>query len=80
MAGKVALVTGASGGLCAGFAVALAQAAADLVVAARGQVGLQANSAKIRRLGRCAPAVQTDVTDPAACRAAMQGPSGGSAA
>lgn len=33
LAGKVALVTGASSGLGAGFAVALAQAGADVVLA-----------------------------------------------
>jgi NAD(P)-dependent dehydrogenase (short-subunit alcohol dehydrogenase family) len=33
LAGKVALVTRASGGLGAGFAVALAQAGADVVLA-----------------------------------------------
>ena len=34
LAGRVALVTGASSGLGAGFAVALAQAGADVVLAA----------------------------------------------
>ncbi|WP_347059648.1 SDR family NAD(P)-dependent oxidoreductase [Blastococcus sp. HT6-30] len=35
LAGKVALVTGASSGLGAGFAVAMAGAGADVVLAAR---------------------------------------------
>jgi NAD(P)-dependent dehydrogenase (short-subunit alcohol dehydrogenase family) len=72
LAGKVALVTGASGGLGAGLAVALAQAGADVVLAARRRAGLEATSREIGRLGRAALAVQTDVTDPDACRAAVQ--------
>ena len=72
LAGKVALVTGASAGLGAGFAVALAQAGADVVLAARRREGLEAVAAEIRTLGRSALAVETDVTDPEACRAAVQ--------
>jgi NAD(P)-dependent dehydrogenase (short-subunit alcohol dehydrogenase family) len=72
LAGKVALVTGASSGLGAGFAVALAQAGADVVLAARRRAGLEAASRQIESLGRAAPVVPTDVTDPDACRAAVQ--------
>jgi len=72
LAGKVALVTGASTGLGAGFARALAQAGADVVVAARRRARLEAVSREIVRLGRNALAVETDVTDPGACRAAVQ--------
>ncbi len=72
LAGKVALVTGASSGLGAGFARALAQAGADVVLAARRRAGLEAVSGEIGRLGRNALAVETDVTDPDACRAAVQ--------
>ena len=72
LAGKVALVTGASAGLGAGFAVALAQAGADVVLAARRRAGLEAVAAEIRTLGRGALAVETDVTDPEACQAAVQ--------
>jgi len=72
LAGKVALVTGASGGLGAGFAVALAQAGADVVLAARRRAGLEAAGREIEKLGRGALAVETDVTDPGACRAAIQ--------
>jgi len=62
LAGKVALVTGASSGLGAGFAVALAQARADVVLAARRRAGLEAVSREIEKLGRSALAVQTDST------------------
>ena len=72
LAGRVVLVTGASSGLGAGFAVALAQAGADVVVAARRRDKLEDTSRKIRALGRAALAVETDVTDPDACRAAAQ--------
>jgi len=61
LAGKVALVTGAGGGLGAGFAVALAQAGADVVLAARRRARLEDTSQQIRGLGRSALAVETDV-------------------
>ena len=72
LAGKVALVTGASGGLGAGFAVALAQAGADVVLAARRRAGLEATGREVEKLGRGALAVETDVTDPDACQAAVR--------
>ena len=70
LAGRVALVTGASSGLGAGFAVALAQAGADVVLAARRADKLADISRQVRELGRAALAVETDVTDPDACQAA----------
>jgi len=72
LAGKIALVTGASSGLGAGFAVALAQAGADVVLAARRLDRLEAISGEIEKLGRSALAVPADVTDPGACRAVVQ--------
>ena len=72
LAGKVALVTGASSGLGAGFSVALAQAGADVVLAARRQDGLEAVRREVEKLGRSALAMPTDVTDPDACRAVVQ--------
>ena len=72
LAGRVALVTGASSGLGAGFAVALAQAGADVVLGARRQDGLRAAGREVEKLGRSALAVPADVTDPEACRAVVQ--------
>jgi NAD(P)-dependent dehydrogenase (short-subunit alcohol dehydrogenase family) len=72
LAGKVALITGASSGLGAGFAVALAQAGADVVLAARRADRLDAVRQQVEKLGRSALAVETDVTDPEACQAAAQ--------
>jgi NAD(P)-dependent dehydrogenase (short-subunit alcohol dehydrogenase family) len=72
LAGKIALVTGASSGLGAGFAVALAQAGADVVLAARRLDRLEAISGEIEKLGRSALAAPADVTDPEACRAVVQ--------
>jgi len=77
LADKVALVTGASSGLGAGFAVALAQAGADVVLAARRQDGLEAARREVEKLGRSALTVPTDVTDPDACRAVVQAAVGG---
>src|SRR5581483_10489070 len=72
LAGKVALVTGASSGLGAGFAVALAQAGADVVLAARRAARLDAVGREVEKTGRAALAVETDVTDPEACQAAVR--------
>jgi NAD(P)-dependent dehydrogenase (short-subunit alcohol dehydrogenase family) len=72
LAGKVALVTGASSGLGVGFAVALAQAGADVVLAARRHERLEAARREVEKLGRLALAVPADVTDPGACQAVVQ--------
>lgn len=73
---RVVVVTGASSGLGAGFAEAVAGAGADVVLAARRADRLEEVARRIRAHGRRALVVQSDVTDPNACedvaRAAME--------
>ena len=70
--GKVALVTGASSGLGVAFAQALAEAGADVAVAARRADRLEQTRAQIEQLGRKAIAVSCDVSDPGQCAKAVQ--------
>ena len=67
--GKVAIVTGASSGLGVHFAEALAEAGADVVLAARRADRLDHTRELVEKAGAHALAVQTDVTDPEACTA-----------
>ncbi|HVF19179.1 MAG TPA: glucose 1-dehydrogenase [Mycobacteriales bacterium] len=67
--GLVAIVTGASSGLGVAFAESLAEAGADVALGAR-RVDRMADTAKlVESHGRRAIVVQTDVSDPEACRA-----------
>ncbi len=61
--GKVAIVTGASRGIGAGIAAALAECGADIVIAARSETAMAEVAAQIRGLGRRVLAVPCDLTD-----------------
>jgi NAD(P)-dependent dehydrogenase (short-subunit alcohol dehydrogenase family) len=67
--GRVAVVTGASSGLGVAIAVGLAQAGADVVLAARRADRLAQTAHLVEAEGRQALAVPADISDPAACRA-----------
>lgn len=60
--GRVAIVTGASRGLGRSIALALAEAGADVAVAARSEKELAETASAIEGRGRRAVAVRTDVT------------------
>ena len=66
--GKVALVTGASSGLGVAFAVGLAQAGADVVLAARRADRLKDTAARVEEQGRRALVAVCDVSQPEDCR------------
>ncbi len=61
--GQVAVVTGGGRGIGEGLALGLAEAGADVVVAARRSEEIEAVAEKIRAIGRRALAITTDVMD-----------------
>jgi len=61
LAGRIALVTGASRGIGRAIALELAEAGADLVINARGSAALDAVAAEVRARGRDVEAVPADV-------------------
>ena len=67
LAGKVAIVTGASSGLGVAFAVGLADAGADIAICARRVEKLEQTKAQVLEGGRRCVAVQADVSDPDDC-------------
>jgi len=69
--GRVALVTGASRGLGQAMAVALAGAGAHVIVNSRDSTRTAEVAAEIAKDGHSASALAFDVSDPAACEAAV---------
>ena len=69
LAGQVAVVTGAGKGIGRGIALCLAEAGADIAVAARNEKEIEDVATGIRALGRSAIAVVTDVTQAGALEA-----------
>lgn len=71
LTGRTALVTGASRGIGAALATALASAGADVAITARDAASLANTQAAIEALGRRAIPLALDVTDVAAIRATV---------
>ncbi|HWA67294.1 MAG TPA: glucose 1-dehydrogenase [Mycobacteriales bacterium] len=69
LAGKVAIVTGASSGLGVAFAKALAEAGADVAIGARRVERMAETKSLVEAAGRRCVAVATDVSKPEDCEA-----------
>jgi NAD(P)-dependent dehydrogenase (short-subunit alcohol dehydrogenase family) len=72
LAGKVAIVTGASRGIGSAAALALGEAGASVVLAARTTAQAEANARQINAAGGKAAAIACDVSDYAACKRLVQ--------
>ncbi len=71
MTGKVALITGAGGGLGAATALSLAKAGADVAILDIKADGLAETAAKVEALGRKALILPLDISQPDNCSAAV---------
>jgi len=65
LAGKTALVTGASKGIGQHVALTLAHAGADVILTARDLPGLESTAESIRAMGRKAEVITAEMADPA---------------
>lgn len=72
LAGRVAVVTGAAGGIGRQAAITYAQAGADVVIADVGLDGLEGTAALVRETGRSVLVRPTDVSDRTAVDALAQ--------
>lgn len=68
LSGRVAVVSGAAGGLGRASAIALAEHGADLVLVDLNTTGLEMTAAEVIALGRRAMTATCNVSDPAAVR------------
>jgi len=73
LAGKVAIVTGASRGIGEAIAAALAGAGASVVISSRKQVGLDAAAARLRAAGGEVTAIAAHTGDTGAVEALVKG-------
>lgn len=71
LSGKVALVTGGGTGIGLGIATGLAQCGADIAIASRSPEHIEPAADQLRRLGRRAMAVSTNVRDPDGVKATV---------
>ena len=71
LTGHVALITGAGGGLGSGFAVALAEAGAKVVLCGRRKEPLEASAERVAEAGGEAAVVPMDVTDASSIAAGL---------
>jgi NAD(P)-dependent dehydrogenase (short-subunit alcohol dehydrogenase family) len=72
LAGKVVAITGASSGLGRGFALAMSDAGADLVLGARRPDRLAEVAALVAEAGGAVVSAETDVTDPGDCEGMIE--------
>ena len=73
LAGKVALVTGASRGLGASIVRAYAEAGADVALVARNTEGLEVIAEQVRGMGRRAAVISADLADASSAAEIIQG-------
>jgi len=72
LGGKVAIVTGANGGIGLGMARGLAEAGAGIAIVGRNEAKLAAAVAELKQAGTKAISVTADVTDKAAVTATVE--------
>jgi NAD(P)-dependent dehydrogenase (short-subunit alcohol dehydrogenase family) len=70
--GKIALVTGAAGGMGSACALAYAREGADLALVDLNESGLEKVAGQIRKLGGEALSILTNVADPSAVQGAVE--------
>src|SRR5258707_14138370 len=72
LGGKVAIVTGANGGIGLGMARGLAEAGADIAIVGRNEAKSAAAVAELKQAGAEAISITADVTDKAAVTAMVE--------